>query len=232
VSGRPPGVPGPFISCPAFWTRLSEKAGPAHLLLPCTSETHCGRHLRSQTDAQLSCMPESARAASSCRRLPQGAGLSAGCGGDHPSPLASLPRPLQDFVPRDRRVLIHRCRRAGAWASRPSLDLPNWSEVRLRAASATDGRNGAVSIQRHVGHEVTALAQEESPREADAHARCSSGAQAASARSDCRYATVFADVACPSTRCFSRRMSAVRCLFSHRTSTGRRSTSPPESSGS
>jgi hypothetical protein len=28
----------------------------------------------------------------------------------------------------------------------------------------------SVSIQRHVGHEVTAFAQEESPREADGHA--------------------------------------------------------------
>jgi hypothetical protein len=37
---------------------------------PCTSETHCGRQLRSQTDAQLRCLPESARAAS---RLPEAA---------------------------------------------------------------------------------------------------------------------------------------------------------------
>jgi hypothetical protein len=37
--------------------------------------------------------------------------------------------------------LIHRCRRARAWTSRPSLDLPTWSEVRLRGASANDGRS-------------------------------------------------------------------------------------------
>jgi hypothetical protein len=38
----------------------SEKAGPAHLLLPWTSETHCGRHLR--TDRCTTELPARERA--------------------------------------------------------------------------------------------------------------------------------------------------------------------------
>jgi hypothetical protein len=64
---------------------------------------------------------------------------------------ASLPRPLEDFVP-------------------PRFPR---SEAALSIVADVLGRGPlgcAASIQRHVGHEVTALAQEESPREADGHA--------------------------------------------------------------